>query len=71
MSAEICVQLSTARLMATVKFSTKSQIGSVFFFFFWTFWVFVAMRGLSLVAVSGSYSLFVVHRLLFTVVSHF
>ena len=57
MSAEICVQLSTARLMATVKFSTKSQIGSVFFFFFWSFWAFVAMHGLSLIAVSGSYSL--------------
>ena len=34
MSAEICMQLSTARLMANVKFSKQSQIGPAFFFFF-------------------------------------
>ena len=39
------------------------------FIYFWLLWVFVAVRGLSLVAVSGGYSFIVVHRLLIAVSS--
>ena len=39
-----------------------------FFFFFWLHWVFVAVRGLSLVAASGGYSV-VVRGLLIAVAS--
>ena len=39
------------------------------FIYFWLLWVFVAVRGLSLVAVSGGYSFIVVHRLLIVVAS--
>jgi len=35
-----------------------------FIYLFWLCWVFVAARGLSLVAVSGGYTLAVMHRLL-------
>ena len=40
----------------------------LFAFFFWLCWVFVAARGLSLVAASGGYSV-VVHGLLIAVAS--
>ena len=42
---------------------------NIFFLYFWLPWVFVAVLGISLVAVSGSYSLAVVHRLLIVVAS--
>lgn len=52
---------------------------SIFFFdmytliylFIWSHWVFVTARGLSLVAESGSYSLFAVHGLLILVAAFF
>ena len=42
---------------------------SIFFFFFWLCWVFIAVWMLSLVTVSGAYSLVAVHRLLIAVAS--
>ena len=39
------------------------------FIYFWLRWVFVAVRGLSLVAVRGGYSFVAVHRLLIAVAS--
>jgi len=41
----------------------------LFICIFWLHWVFVALHGLSLAAVSGDYSLAVVHRLLIAVAS--
>ena len=41
----------------------RNQQFSEFFFFFWLYWVFIAARGLSIVAASKGYSI-VVHRLL-------
>ena len=41
----------------------------VFFFFFWLHWVFVAVRGLSLVAVSGGFSCVAMRGLLNVVAS--
>ena len=40
-----------------------------YLFCFWLRWIFVAVPGLSLVAVSGGYSFIVVHRLLIVVAS--
>ena len=40
-----------------------------FIYLFWLHWVFVAMSGLSLVAVSGGYAPAVIHRFLITVAS--
>ena len=42
---------------------------SISFIYIWLRWVFVAARGLSLVAVSGGYSFLAVHRLLIAVAS--
>ena len=39
------------------------------FIYFWLLWVFIAVRGLSLVAASGGYSSVGVHRLLIVVTS--
>jgi len=40
-----------------------------YFIYFWLLWVFVAVRGLSLVAMSRGYSLVAVRRLLITLAS--
>ena len=42
---------------------------SYLFIYFWLHWVFVGARGLSVVAVSGGYSSFVVRGLLIVVAS--
>lgn len=59
----------------------EGPLGLFYFFFFdmytliylfiWSHWVFVTARGLSLVAESGSYSLFAVHGLLILVAAFF
>ena len=45
------------------------HVHTALFIYFWLLWIFIAERGLSLVAKSWGYSLIVVHRLLVVVAS--
>ena len=58
-------------LVATLKTTTNTHniFKSNIFIYFWLHWVFVAVRGLSLVAMSGGYSFLAVRRLLVAVAS--
>ena len=56
--------LGRGRFLCIIPLFIKSFFNFVFLIYIWLHWVFVAVRGLSLVEVSGGYSLVEEHRLL-------
>ena len=62
-------QYSQHNLSNNTFFSPECYFFITLFIYLWLYWVFVTARGLSLVEVSGSYSLLVVHRLLISAAS--